>query len=441
MTITIVKQGATENTSATTSVTVTMPSNSLAIVACYNDSGGTNTWTCAATGLVFRLLGGRPSSGSLAIFVAEVVTGASYTFNVTHSLGSVIKRVVVCSAIDSSGNIPDCGSAANANNGASSNSLGYTSAGQGSVGLFMGYTDSGTVAGAVTGETLLDSHGAGDFMGAGTEDTFLYLTNSQAPAVGTSVTMTASSVTNACAILEITNAYTTPSPNAVSASVYNTSSTKTVAVSVNAGDVIAVFGVLASSTGVLAAPTGGSGLTWTQQQSFHPGSYSGLHCWTAISGSTQSFSVSVALASGTDHFGIMVAIIPGGTPGNSATANASTGAAAVNLTPNHKNSVAFCMVGDWNASSVTTRTWKTINSFTPTAGNGKEITAQQDSGQYSSYAAWWTSMGAPAVNSVGMSAPTNPKWTIVALEVAGVPTASTIVTTFQPSEGFFAALT
>jgi hypothetical protein len=107
--------------------------------------------------------------------------------------------------------------------------------------------------------------------------------------------------------------------------------------------------------------------------------------------------------------------------GASAKANASSGASTVSLTTSQPDSAIVCFCLDFNGGSGASRVWETINSVTPTAGNGYEQAYTLDTGNYTIYAAYWPDAGAAGAKTVGLSAPTGMAFSVIAVEVLGIP--------------------
>ena len=81
---------------------------------------------------------------------------------------------------------------------------------------------------------------------------------------------------------------------------------------------------------------------------------------------------------------------------------------------------AICLIVlDANAVSGTSRTWLTVNGFTPSAGNGLELGYTLVSGTYGIYIAYWPDAGLAGTKTVGLSAPAGMTYTAVATEILG----------------------
>lgn len=213
-----------------------------------------------------------------------------------------------------------------------------------------------------------------------------------------------------------------PTLASVTLSAFNTNGDKSVSVTVQTGDYLVVKGGGENTSSTFNTPTGG-GLTYTLAQSQIVTSRSSAYIWTSsqvASGGT--FTVTcVATGFAADHRGIIVEVWRNSSGfGNSSSTNtAGPAAPSVSLTTASANSAISAYIGDWNTINGSSRTWLTINSITPTAGNSGEEDYLQDGASYSHYAATWSDAGTAAAKTVGMSAPSTMQPSIVAVEIKG----------------------
>jgi hypothetical protein len=137
---------------------------------------------------------------------------------------------------------------------------------------------------------------------------------------------------------------------------------------------------------------------------------SGTVTCTKTTGVTGRFNVLVAHFSGSDGIGA-----------TARSTGAGAGTPALAITTTQADSAIVYLAVDWNATDVmTSRTHRTVNGYTPTAGNGQELTAFRNSAAYSVIAGYIPNAGASGSNvTVGISAPTGGDWQIVAVEVLG----------------------
>jgi hypothetical protein len=190
-------------------------------------------------------------------------------------------------------------------------------------------------------------------------------------------------------------------------------SPKTSSVTVAAGDAL-VVGALTEegNSNTLTTPTGGTGVTWTLQQSIVLTSYTALYLWTALP-SAQTFTLSVARTVGSGLWGFNCLRFSGVSGiGGSNKANA-TGAPSVAVTATGANSVIAAVIGDWNAADGASRAWLTAGSA------ATEQTYFRDPSTYTAYMAYYADTGAAGSKTVGLSAPTGLKYAIGAVELLG----------------------
>jgi hypothetical protein len=191
---------------------------------------------------------------------------------------------------------------------------------------------------------------------------------------------------------------------------------KTASVTVGVGDVLVICGITESNTYTLATPTGG-GLTYTLAQSIVTADYTACYAWTAVSASSQTFTLSVTMSGGTGYWGFN-ALRFSATDGVGASTktNVLSGAPSLALTTGTDNAAIVVANGDWNAADGASRTWRTINSITPTSGNGLEHTYARDASRATFYVARWNDAGTAGSKTTGLSAPAGPKYSLIAVE-------------------------
>jgi hypothetical protein len=127
-----------------------------------------------------------------------------------------------------------------------------------------------------------------------------------------------------------------------------------------------------------------------------------------------------APASSSNFFGLTVAHFSGSDGiGASAASTGAGGQPALNITTQHNNSAIVYMVIDWTPVDGATRTHRTVNGYTPTAGNGQELSYYFNSGQYTVYVAYIPDAGPAGLQTVGLTAPASQDSQVVAVEVRG----------------------
>jgi len=177
-----------------------------------------------------------------------------------------------------------------------------------------------------------------------------------------------------------------------------------------------------------ATPTNsGAAQTFTARGSVDVSNYCELHTFTtvvanALTGQTVSdertgtaleWGINCVRFSGSGGIGA----VPAGEAETDGTAP------SLGITTTGDNSAIVVFVADWNAIDGASRTWRTVNGTTPTAGNGFELTYFRD-GAYALYIAYYPDAGAAGVKTVGLSAPSTMKASIAAIEVLGVAAAA-----------------
>jgi hypothetical protein len=194
-------------------------------------------------------------------------------------------------------------------------------------------------------------------------------------------------------------------------------------VTVSANDLLLVFCVgatWANSDDNIVTPFGG-GLTYSLLQQVRTLNEVTLGVWAAPCDSPQSFTLTSgrdpAHNSGNMHGACVMQFAAVAGVGASQVTAGNTGAPLNALTTVGENSAVVLYVGDWNAVSGSSRTWRTVNGTTPTAGNGYELSYATVSGQYTLYGAQWPDAGPAGANSFGLSAPAGQKYQSVAVEL------------------------
>lgn len=199
-------------------------------------------------------------------------------------------------------------------------------------------------------------------------------------------------------------------------------------VSWSAGDVLVA--TASSENGSLlwstAGPTGGTGLTWTYlgTNSGADANSTAAQVWYAVAPSSQSGqTVSLTTwASGGTSWGGWRLTVWTGTSGVGATvvgAAGQSGAPSLGITTTGANSAVQALVSDWNAVDGASRTYRTVNSITPTAGGAGEVGYARDGTRGTAYGAYWSDAGAAGSKTVGLTAPTGQLYTVTAIEILG----------------------
>lgn len=189
---------------------------------------------------------------------------------------------------------------------------------------------------------------------------------------------------------------------------------RTVSVTTQPGDVLVAWAVNSDAAHTINAPTGGTGLTWTLQTSnTGNSSYCEAWVWTAIATVSETFTFTIT-AGGTYRWIYGVQRWSGASGvGAASNTNVSSGAPSLGLTTTAANSGICLAIGDWNAGSITGRTWRTANVI------ATETFAQQvtSAPTLTAYAGYHSDAGTAGAKTVGLSAPSGQKYTIVAVEI------------------------
>ena len=211
---------------------------------------------------------------------------------------------------------------------------------------------------------------------------------------------------------------TPPTPVAQYESVWNTSTTpKTVSVTTAVGDRLICCAINESmgASRSLNTPTGGTGLTWTLDQSYAVTNQSMVSIWTATATTAETFTCSVTVTNGGTGFWGFEVQRWSGSDGFGASGKAqASGAPSLALTTQGDDSALAVYSGDWNAIDGTTRTVRAISgaAFTETA-------YFRDSARYTLYGGYYDAAGPAGAKTVGWSAPTGQAYSLVAVEIKG----------------------
>lgn len=184
------------------------------------------------------------------------------------------------------------------------------------------------------------------------------------------------------------------------------------------GDILVAYSVVPDHSSDITISSSPS-LTWTLQQSIDITDYTTVYVWTTTATSTTSMTVSFTRTTSIIFGGNALTFRNSGGVGASAKTNVASGAPSLNLTTTVNNSVIVVVNGDWSATDGASRTWRTVNSITPTSGNGLELTYFRDASWYTVYAAYYSDAGTAGSKTVGLSAPSGQKYSIIAVEIKG----------------------
>lgn len=199
-----------------------------------------------------------------------------------------------------------------------------------------------------------------------------------------------------------------------------TTTPKTVSVTTAVGDVLAILTAGESDFTTLDLPTGGTG-TYVNQENIDVADRCSIRVDTAVTGiSAQTYTLNQA-NSGSGKWGFTGARFSGSNGiGAAESTNALDAAPSLSITTLQANSALVVIVGDFEANDGASRTWLTVNGFTPTAGNGQELVYFRDAAAYTVYVAYYPDAGAAGAKTVGLSAPAGQDYTIAAVEIIGI---------------------
>lgn len=195
-------------------------------------------------------------------------------------------------------------------------------------------------------------------------------------------------------------------------SAFNTTSPKTISVAVAAGDVLVVKASTEDVGATIATPTNnGAALTWTLAQSITTTDYATAYVWTATADTARTIIITLTRAGSAYIYGGSVEVWRGVTVGASAKATAS-GAPSVAVTTTAAGSALSVVSADWNSVDGASRAWRT------TAGAVVENLYAYPAGGGPWYGATHADVGAVGSKTVGLSAPTGQKYSIIVAELA-----------------------
>lgn len=196
-----------------------------------------------------------------------------------------------------------------------------------------------------------------------------------------------------------------------------------------AGDVVVVYAVTEDWPIIdISTPTGNS-ISFNLERSVETSSYTGLYIWSgtdASGGTNWTLSTADTVLNG-NIWGVTCLVFRNSSGiGQSNVANVTSGAPSLSLTTVQDSSAIVVANGDWSAQNGSSRTWETVNSITPTSGNGYELTYSFNSGVYAAYGAYYPDAGSAGSKTLGLSVPTGQTYSIAAVEVKGIMTTATV---------------
>jgi hypothetical protein len=194
-----------------------------------------------------------------------------------------------------------------------------------------------------------------------------------------------------------------------------TSTTSTTSVTVAAGDLLVITAGTQAESSTVSTPSGG-GLTYTLRSSITGVTgYSNAYLWTAAATTAQTFTLTMTRGGTTTSHGYRIYRFSGhGGLGAAAQTNIASGAPSLNITTQAANSAIVMLNADWNAPGGTP-TYRQITGTT--FGEYLDVS----NANVDLYGGVYPDTGAAGVKTIGMTAPTGQKYSIVALEIKAPP--------------------
>lgn len=212
---------------------------------------------------------------------------------------------------------------------------------------------------------------------------------------------------------------TKPEAVAQAATAFNTVTTpkETAEITVKAGDILVAGGIGADTSAALSiSAVEGGGLTWTSQKVLNTTSNAYVRVWTATAAEGKSFNVKFTKTqSGGNviHWGGEVQVWRKSSGiGEVASVTNTEGAPSLSITTKSSSSAIAMFAGDW-AAKTGAATYRTG------AGTFTQKTHVEDGEQYTLYGGYYAEAGAAGAYTIGMTAPTGQKFSIVAVEIKG----------------------
>ena len=180
---------------------------------------------------------------------------------------------------------------------------------------------------------------------------------------------------------------------------------------------------LNASTGVISGTPNAAGTSNFTVQVTDSGSNTATQNLSITASIPGTYNLSVSSAgTATGHWGDIALVFTGTAGTGASSSDTGTGAPSLTLTTQGDNSAIAVIVLDANAVSGASRTWLTLNGYTPSSGNGYELDYTLDTGNYGVYVAYYPDAGpGGSAKTVGLSAPSGMKYTAVAYEILGSP--------------------
>jgi hypothetical protein len=166
-------------------------------------------------------------------------------------------------------------------------------------------------------------------------------------------------------------------------------------------------------TTTFSAPTGGTGITWTLQQSYESFNYNAVYVWTATNISPQTFTLTMTASNGSETNGFSVHQFANASVGSSTKTTSASGIPSATLTTTSSNSAILTLISDFAGIDGVDRVWQT------SAGPVLERSYYYAQGDSTTYVGLYPSVGAAGSKTVGLSDPVAQKYNMIAIEIAG----------------------
>lgn len=190
--------------------------------------------------------------------------------------------------------------------------------------------------------------------------------------------------------------------------------TKVATVSVQPGDVVVNAAGSENGSWQPGAPSGG-GLTWTNEAGpvGTTDQYGSTRMSSAVANATTSLGVSQSVTSG--YWGHVAAAFRGSDGIGAVASNQNAGTApSLSITTTQDNSAILVIIADWNATSGS-NTWRQVNGSNPVELGDYP----GDGARWGAHIAYYADAGTAGSKTVGMTAPTPQKPSVIAIEILG----------------------
>lgn len=189
------------------------------------------------------------------------------------------------------------------------------------------------------------------------------------------------------------------------------------AITVTAGDIITAY-VTTEDANYSATIADSQGNSYTLKQDVNVASFARVQIWTAIANASGSVTITFTRDNTVANKwcgGVVRGWSNHGGIGTSNKANNASGTPTVSLTTSDDSAI-IVVSADWSALDGAGRAWLTAD-----AGPLTEVTYERNASFGTSYSGYHADAGVGAAKSLGLSLPAAQKYSIVALEILGLP--------------------